>query len=317
VKIFSPRVWFGVVIGLGFNAPNVLAGFDPPVLQNKDFLNVTGTDFGSVTSQASYSRIAAGAGGQFIVSSTFVQPAGTGNIDPFLRIQQTGSERGYNTGGAAPLDTKDGNGNDWNAALQLKAIPLITIGGVQYRQFLLDVDQSGNGPISLNQIQIFQSSAALAANAYSLPPNQEASQGTGANGTGGRDAVISFAGLNPVFQMNLASNNGVDLSQNMEIWIDSGHGNGTGDMFLYVQNDAFGANADDYITLFSQFGRPNGSFSSNSSFEEWAVRTVDTPTGGGHGGGGSTPAPAGLVLIASAVPMMAFRRVFRRKMAGN
>jgi hypothetical protein len=43
------------------------------------------------------------------------------------------------------------------------------------------------------------------------------------------------------------------------------------------------------------------------------VTDDDTPGGGSGGGGSVVPAPAGLILLASAVPVLAFRRLIRRK----
>src|SRR5262245_62227558 len=45
------------------------------------------------------------------------QPTGTGFVDPFVRIQRTGTERGYNTEGQIEFDTKDQGGHNWTHAL--------------------------------------------------------------------------------------------------------------------------------------------------------------------------------------------------------
>src|SRR5688572_14480065 len=45
-------------------------------------------------------------GAQFVWTDS--QPTGTGYIEPFLRIQRTGVEQGYNTSYGRPWDTKDG-----------------------------------------------------------------------------------------------------------------------------------------------------------------------------------------------------------------
>jgi hypothetical protein len=204
-------------------------------------------------------------GGTFIVQNTIIQPTGTGRIDGFLRIQQNGQERGYNTGAGTPLNDKPGT-----RALQLSEIPIVTIGGTKYREFLLDVNQTNNGTISLNQIQLFQSSTDVGMS-YSLLE---------ADAT--HDAVISFTGLTPVFEMN-------NRTPNTEIWSDSIHGSGSGDMFLYVQNSLFNTGIS-FVTLFSQFGTPPGSFSSNDGFDEWAVLV------GGPNRGDIIPEPGTLVI---------------------
>ncbi len=197
-------------------------------------------------------------GGTFIVTNMPMQPTGTGNFDPFVRIQQTGQERGYNTSAGFPLD--DQGPINYTHALNLSDIPIVTINGTDYREFLLDVNQTGNGNISLNQIQIFQSSADVGLG-YTLAE---------ANST--HDAVISFSSSPTlVFQMNNPQNNGTNLNDNREIWINSASGSGSGDMALYVLNSAFANIPGSYITLFSQFGNPSGTYASNAGFEEWAV----------------------------------------------
>lgn len=206
-------------------------------------------------------------GGTFYVTNAFVQPAGSGVIDTFLRMQQTGSEQGYNPSSGTPLDVKPPSGpGDHTRPLRLSEVPLVLIGGSLYREFGLDVNQVGNGLISLNQVQIFQSAAPLG------PANSDFTlQEAGVSG----DAVISFNTGSPtsVFAMNTRFNNGGNFDANNEVWIDTGKGSGTGDMFFYVANSRFDNSApNSYITLFSQFGSPSGSNESNSGFEEWFIR---------------------------------------------
>jgi len=204
-------------------------------------------------------------GNGFIVQNTQIQPTGSGVIDPFLGIKQNGQERGYNTNvpsAQQPLDDHRTPSN-FVRAVQVSNLATVTSGGVDYVQFLLDVNQVANGNLSLNQIQIFLSSADPFDN-YSL---QEADST--------HDAVISFPSVsaNPIFQLNNRQNNGTDLTTNKEIWINSDRGSGSGDMFLYVQRSLFGTDGSKYVTLFSQFGNPSGTYESNDGFEEWAVRT--------------------------------------------
>ena len=98
-------------------------------------------------------------GDGFIASGFFQGAAGSGNIDPFLRLGTNDTfERGYNTSLGLPLDDKPPQPG-FTHALQLSAVPIVNIGGVNYREFLLDANQTNNGNISLNQVQIFQSNA--------------------------------------------------------------------------------------------------------------------------------------------------------------
>src|SRR6266404_6839603 len=69
---------------------------------------------------------------------------GTGVIQPFLRIQNTPSETGYNTSGSpVPLDDKSG---PFTHDLLLSDLALVTLSGQagSFYQFRLDVNQTGN-----------------------------------------------------------------------------------------------------------------------------------------------------------------------------
>jgi hypothetical protein len=270
-----------------FAATAVVLALTHSWAQAKEVLDV------SKLAETSFTRTAA-TGGTFIVTNTEIQPTGTGVIDPFLRIQQSGQERGYNTSdttGQPPLDDVPPIGG-FTRAIQLSAIPIVTISGVAYREFLLDVNQVANGNISLNQVQIFQSPAGVGATGFTL---QEADTT--------HDAVISFPSATQIFQMSSSLLTGTAY----EVQINSSHGSGSGDMFLYVNNTAFaGLSPTTFITLFSQFGNPPGAFASNAGFEEWATRNPTvTPV----------PEPTTVALSLSGLGTLGFvglRRLRRR-----
>lgn len=220
-------------------------------------------------------------GGSFTVTQMAQQPTGTGYIDSFLRIDQTGSEQGYNTGaaqnaGQLPYDDMFGN---FTRALQLSEIPVVKINGVDYRQFILDINQtSANPKLSLNQIQIFQSAADVGTNPAGLTAAGK-----------GSAPVVAFNNATEVFRMNNASD-----SSFYEIQLDYSlnSGSGSGDMYLYVRDSDFKASNSSYITLYSQFGAPPGAYSSNDGFEEWAVLKPTTSV---------VPVPAGAALALSGI----------------
>ena len=214
-------------------------------------------------------------GGAFLVTNEETKPAGTGNIESFLRIQMDGQEKGFNTDSKKPqYDAKSGK---WTHLVTVGQLGTQTINNVEYVGFLLDVNQSGkDGPISLNQVQIFLSNADLGGKGVTNTLTEAT------NDPDGNDALISFTGgsATEIFRMNNPQNTSGGLSTNTEVQIGSGTGSGSGDMFLYVQSALFGSDPDKYVTLFSQFGHASGTYESNSGFEEWAFREGSGPTFG-------------------------------------
>src|SRR3954469_18834506 len=68
------------------------------------------------------------------------QPTGTGVIRPFVRVQNTPNEQGYNTSGGTPFDDKAG---PWTHDLKVSdlAASAVDIGGVTYFKLLLDANE--------------------------------------------------------------------------------------------------------------------------------------------------------------------------------
>src|SRR2546421_5082715 len=82
------------------------------------------------------------------------QPAGTGFIDPFLRVQASPTEQGYNTDGGFPFDDK--NPHNFQHSLLLSSLSTFTLNGTAYFKFMLDANQAGPGhTFTLTQLQIF------------------------------------------------------------------------------------------------------------------------------------------------------------------
>ena len=223
-------------------------------------INLSTNDSGTATAQI---------GGSYLALWVDAQSTGTGVIDSFVRVQANGSEHGYNTDDGTPFDTKAG---EFTHSLQLSAVPVVTIDGVQYREFLLDVNQIGPDPlVNLNQVQIFLSGAAAPGNLAI---------------TGATDPyVLLFPGANEVFRM---SGSGAALDT-IILDFSRNSGSGSGDMFLYVRNSLFTGSSSQFVTLYSQFGEP-GANETNDGFEEWAVRIGTTPPP-------PVPEPASLLLL--------------------
>jgi hypothetical protein len=212
---------------------------------------------------ASYSltsRDAVYASAGFIAHQVSAQPTGTGVIQSFVRVPGAanggGSQQGYNTT-ARPLQFDENKSPQFTRGLTLGQVPLVYIGGVAYREFLLDINQkSSASKLSLDQVKVFLGAQ---------------SNLTGYNGT-------TLAGQSAVFDMDA----GGDVSLILDARLNSG--SGSGDMVLLIPNANFGdAGPGTYVYLYSQMGGLAGA-QANGGFEEWSVRvTAPSPPPVGTG----------------------------------
>ena len=177
------------------------------------------------------------------------QPAGSGVIQSFVRIHGLGgatAEQGYNTD-ARPLQFDENKSPTFTRSIQLSDIPLENVNGVNYRVFLLDINQKASQPLlSLDQVQIFE----------------------GDSGSLTGYSAGTLAGISPLYDMNAGgASNWVELNARLS------HGSGSSDVMLlvpdslFLQADTTGF-ANPYVYLFSRFG---DNFVTNGGYEEWAV----------------------------------------------
>ena len=252
-----------------------------------------------LTVAGSSSTNTANIGGSFFVQQVPDQSTGTGVINSFLRINSNDpSEQGFNTGTNNVLDNV---GGVFTRPLLLSEVPIVTLAGTQYRQFLLDVNQTGASPkLSLNQIQLFQRNGdtglfSVSAAGVNDPP------------------VIAITGATEVFRMN---NGGAPNQAFLEIQLDFSlnAGSGSGDMFLYVRNILFNVNLTN-VFLYSQFGSQPGVYAETDGFEEWSVlkggctvNCVPDP---------AVPEPASVVLLGTLAAgiILPLRRRFAARQA--
>jgi hypothetical protein len=173
--------------------------------------------------------------------------ASVGTVNSFVRIQANGTERGYNTSGSnLPFNDIASGTRD----LTFGEVPTRNINGVDYKEFVLNINQSSSNPLlSLDRVQIFKS------------------------GTGGQTTtnVPSLGAM--VYDMDAGANSTVELDYS----VNSGDPNG--DMRFYVPVSYFGSiNSGTYLYLYSEWGDPNAS---NEGYEQWGVQNpsvVPLPT---------------------------------------
>jgi hypothetical protein len=195
----------------------------------------------------------AGASGVFngaVFQQASPQPTGCGVIHDFVRIQAHGAgttvEQGYNTD-ARPVQFDEKTSAPFMRSLQLSDVPTVTFDGIVYREFLLGINQKNSQPLlSLDELRIY------VGNAPDL--------------TGYDPTTKQLAGLTAVYDMG--TDNWVKLDASLT------HGNGSGDMFLYVPDSLLSASSNNFVYLYSKFGVNEPV---NGGFEQWATPSNATP----------------------------------------
>jgi hypothetical protein len=187
---------------------------------------------------------------------------GTGNIDPFLRLQAAPTESGFNLGsegtpnGLKPLDDKDQGGTQFNHTLLLNTIPVVhdPVGfSGDYREFTLDLNESGNELtqyLSMDLLKIYNTS------------------------DGGITTLAGLNALTPIYDLD----SGPDGDSWVAINYGLNGGSGNGDMLVYIPSNLF---TDPYVYVYSSFGAETSNtthpWETNDGFEEWAVLIRETP----------------------------------------
>jgi hypothetical protein len=141
----------------------------------------------------------------------------------------------------------------------LYEVPVFKIDGIDYREFVLDINQRGttNGRmLSLDQIEIYLAT---------------------------KPGLTGYpSGLGTlVYELDDGADNWIKLNAKLN------HGSGSGDMFAYIPDSLFtGDDYDyDYVYFYSKFGE---NCPINGGFEEWAVRNGEPMP--------VIPAPGAIVL---------------------
>jgi hypothetical protein len=160
---------------------------------------------------------------------------GTGLIQSFVRIQANGEEAGYNTDYRG-VEFDELTSATFTHSLSLSDVPIVELGGISYREFLLDINENNGGDnelLSLDVLEIYTAS------------------------TG---SLTDYAGGwgTPDYEMGAGNSILLDYSLNT--------GSGSGDMYAYIPDSLF--TGGPYVYLYSKFS------GADAGPEEWAVRMV-------------------------------------------
>jgi len=220
-----------------------------------------------------WSLAPSGATGAGLFSVTNTQPTGSGYIDSFLRIgPAAGPGRdvvdGMNTDGTFKNDEQPSH--TFTHSVSTSDLQSVNIDGTDYYKFLLDINQEGADPLlTLSGLQLCTSKSST----WSLADT------CSSDGTGGAnvstlkwdlDGVLTGAGTANNTSDTLAPVNTVLLNYNKN------SGSGSGDLFFYIPvTTLIGSNGtidsgEQYLYLWSQFGRPMDIGNNNDGYEEWA-----------------------------------------------
>jgi hypothetical protein len=187
--------------------------------------------------------------------------SGTGAIMSFVRISTNHDiEQGYNTD-YRPLEFDENSSPTFTRSLLLSDVPIVNKGGIDYREFRLDINQNGPHPLlSLDAIEIYLA---------------------------GSGSLTGYPALGTkIFDLDGPTSDHWILL-NGDLVAGSGGGE---DMVAFIPDSFFvGGN---YVYLYSKFGASEGSLHpNNDGFEEWSVRKDVLPPP-------PVPAPGALLLAA-------------------
>ena len=220
--------------------------------------------------------------------------AGTGVFNTFVQVQAASNdfdnnrntEQGVNydrSGALGPAQTKqydEGNSGPHNRIVALSSVPIVTVGGVDYREFFLDNNQLNAKPfLSLDGLIM---SVSTTGNLQQTLPNASPFS-YDPTFSGAASVVYNMdVGVHGDSTVRMVSFNGSDA--NYPLFTAADNGSGKGDMRLLIPNSSFPSSGTNYVYLFSRFGYTaptnvggsdaNEEFYANDGFEEWSVKTV-------------------------------------------
>ena len=170
--------------------------------------------------------------------------SGTGIFDPFLTLQRSDSQSGTNLFNGSNYATGDAiSGSDNRTSLlEISKIPVVGIGGLQYLEIRLDLNEVGGGggpkaEVRMTDLKIY-----------------------GSNDPG----LASFSGLSPLYSLDTAT-----LNTTVYMW-DDFNGSGRSDIVMLIPKSYFASNPQ-YLFFQTDFTGTDG------GFEEFSTLVLQAP----------------------------------------
>lgn len=182
-------------------------------------------------------------------ATTSQQPTGTGVFNPFLTVQNSPWEQGYNSS-TGDFDTK--REPVWNHEIHFSDLQVTTINGTQYYGFSIDVNEP-NG-----------AKAGISLDAFSIWTSATVQNSTSTNSSGYFNGSLGTLRY--------------DLGANSVTYTDVQNGSGSGDINIFIPVSNFaGAQPNDYVYVYERFGNSDPTTTTQGGFEETSLIRGITP----------------------------------------
>jgi hypothetical protein len=176
--------------------------------------------------------------GRAYFTTDFEKTTGTGATHPFLSIQRSPTELGFNVS-SGDEDTK--RNGQFTLTQHVSDLQTVVVDGVSYYAFLIDINEStsaASSKISIDAIKIYTSANLL--------------------------TTLGDLTTQGVLQFDMDS-----LNDNTLLYDDLNSGSGQGDVAFFIPTSVLaGVATSDFFYLYQQFGATGGAFASDSGFEE-------------------------------------------------
>ena len=258
MKLFlmSAAILVAVLLGVVFAVP-AQAGAPGTV---HDFTTVT---YDTVAKQLAHTEIINGATWAFLPVGT---PTGSGTFHAFFRVGASPSELGYN-GDFRPHQFDEDNTANFNRSVLLTKVPLVDVGGVLYREFQVDINESKATPyMSLDEFQVWVT------NNQNLTGYIEGPAATVGDGSG----YFPAGSAQLVYNLDGDGNHTLLLDYRVNT------GSGKRDYKVLIPQADFEGKTGVYCTIFTRHGTatvPGYDVTTDDGFEEWGVAVYNTKSG--------------------------------------